>query len=259
MGFIAFTSLESGDIIYGFTFDWSFSNYSQAISQYAPIFLRSIEYGLAATAATLVISYPMSYWIAFHGGRYKSVFLFLLLLPFFVSFVIRTISWQFLLADQGILFGPLKSLHLLPQDFHVLSTSFAVISGLTYNFLPFMALPVFVSLDQIDRSLLAAAQDLYANPTQTFLRVIVPLSMPGIFAGTLLTFVPTTADFVNATILGGVNSTMIGNIIQTEFLTNNDYPIASAISVILMAALFVGVWLYARALGTEDLTGVGSL
>jgi spermidine/putrescine transport system permease protein len=146
--------------------------------------------------------------------------------------------------------------HLLPRDFHVLATSFAVVAGLTYNFLPFMALPLYVALERIDRRLLWAAQDLYATNTQTFLRVIVPLSMPGIFAGFLLTFVPTTADFVNATILGGVSSTMIGNIIQTEFLTNNNYPTASALSFILMAILFLGVFLYARALGTTDITGV---
>lgn len=252
----AFISLESGDIISGYTFDWSWSNYSQSLSEYGPIFIRSLEYGLFATAATLVISYPMAYWIAFRGGAHKSVFLFLILLPFFVSFVIRTIAWEFILADQGIIFGPLKQVHLLPQDFHVLATSFAVVAGLTYNFLPFMALPLYVSLEKIDRSLLSAAQDLYANKTQTFLRVIVPLSMPGIFAGFLLTFIPATSDFVNAAILGGVNSTMIGNVIQTAFLTNNDYPTASAISFILMAALLVGTLIYARALGTDDITGV---
>jgi spermidine/putrescine transport system permease protein len=259
MAVTAFISLQSGDILSGFTFNWNFGNYSQSVSEYGPIFLRSLEYGILATAATLVISYPMAYWIAFYGGRHKSVFLFLILLPFFVSFVIRTIAWQFILADQGILFGPLKALHLLPQDFHVLATSFAVIAGLTYNFLPFMALPLYVSLEKIDRALLSAAADLYANPTQTFLRVIVPLSMPGIFAGFLLTFIPATADFVNASILGGVNSTMIGNIIQTEFLTNNNYPIASALSFVLMAALLVGTLIYARALGTDDITGVASL
>jgi spermidine/putrescine transport system permease protein len=254
----AFISLETGDIFSGFQFDWSFGNYSQALSEYQDIFIRSLEYGLIATAATLAISYPMAYWIAFHGGRYKSVFLFLLLLPFFVSFVIRTVSWEFILADQGFLFGPLKQIHVLPQDFHVLATSFAVIAGLTYNFLPFMALPLYVSLEKIDRSVLAAAQDLYANQRQTFLRVIVPLSIPGIFAGFLLTFVPATSDFVNATILGGTNSTMIGNVIQTEFLTNNNYPAASALSFILMAALLIGVFIYARALGTSDITGVAA-
>src|SRR5579875_711767 len=259
MAVTAFISLESGNILYGYTFDWNLSNYSQGLSEYGPIYIRSLEYGLLATAATLVISYPMAYWIAFRGGRYKSVFLFLLLLPFFVSFVIRTISWQFILADQGMVLGPLKQLHLLPQDFHVLATPFAVIAGLTYNFLPFMALPIYVALDRIDPRLLSAAHDLYANHVQTFLRVVAPLSVPGIFAGFLLTFVPATSDFVNASILGGVNSTMIGNVIETEFLTNNDYPVASALSLVLMAALLVGVLIYARILGTGDVTGVAEL
>jgi len=259
MAVTAFISLESGNILYGYTFDWNLSNYSQGLSEYGPIYIRSLEYGLLATAATLIISYPMAYWIAFRGGRYKSVFLFLLLLPFFVSFVIRTISWQFILADQGMVLGPLKQLHLLPQDFHVLATPFAVIAGLTYNFLPFMALPIYVALDRIDPRLLSAAHDLYANHVQTFLRVVAPLSVPGIFAGFLLTFVPATSDFVNASILGGVNSTMIGNVIETEFLTNNDYPVASALSLVLMAALLVGVLIYARILGTGDVTGVAEL
>jgi spermidine/putrescine transport system permease protein len=258
IGVLAYVSLENGDIFSGFHFAWYWSNFSYAISTYHVIFLRSLEYGLLATGLTFVISYPMAYWIAFHGGRYKSVFLFLLLLPFFVSFVIRTVSWQFVLADQGILFGPLKDAHLLPQDFHVLATPFAVIAGLTYNFLPFMALPLYVSLEKIDRSLVSAAQDLYANKTQTFLRVIMPLSVPGIFGGFLLTFVPVTSDFVNAEILGGINTTMIGQIIETQFLTNNNYPVASAISFILMAALLVGVFIYARLLGTTDITGVAT-
>lgn len=259
MAVTAFISLESGDLFTGYQFDWNVANYAASLAAYGPIFIRSVEYGLLATALTLVISYPMVYWIAFRGGTYKSVFLFLLLLPFFVSFVIRTIAWQFILADQGIVFGPLKQIHLLPSGFHVLATPFAVIAGLTYNFLPFMALPLYVALEKIDRSWLAAAQDLYANPTQVFLRIIIPLSMPGIFAGFLLTFVPAAADFVNANILGGVNSTMIGQIIQTEFLTNNDYPVASALSFILMAILLAGTFLYARALGTEDITGIAEV
>lgn len=259
MAVTAFISLESGDIITGYTFDWSWNNYPDAVREYGPIFLRSLEYGLLATAATLVISYPMAYWIAFHGGAHKSVYLFLILLPFFVSFVIRTIAWEFILADRGIVFGPLKALHLLPNGFHVLATSFAVVAGLTYNFLPFMALPLYVSIEKIDRSLLAAAHDLYATRTQAFLRVILPLSMPGIFAGFLLTFIPATSDFVNAGILGGVSSSMIGNVIQTEFLTNNNYPVASALSFILMGALLIGTLIYARALGTDDITGVASV
>jgi spermidine/putrescine transport system permease protein len=193
----------------------------------------------------------MAYWIAFHGGRRKSFYLFLLLLPFFVSFVIRTVAWQFILSDNGILLGPLKDLHLLPSSFHVLATSLAVIGGLTYNFLPFMVLPLFVSLERIDPELVEAANDLYASRVRAFLRVVFPLSIPGVFAGVLLTFVPAAADYVSASILGGTRTTMIGNVIQTLYLTNNDYPLASALSFILMAVLIAGVIVYARVLGTE--------
>jgi spermidine/putrescine transport system permease protein len=246
-------SLQTGNLIEGFRQTWHFATYLDGVRLYRVQLLRSLEYGLIATLASLVISYPMAYWIAFRGGRHKSTFLFLILLPFFVSFVIRTLSWQFILADQGILFGPLKSLGLLPQNFHVLATSFAVVCGLTYNFLPFMALPLYVSLERIDRRLVEAAGDLYASRVQTFLKVIFPLSVPGIFAGILLTFIPVTSDPLNASILGGVGTTMIGNIIQTQFLVNNAYPMASALSFILMAGLLLGIFAYARALGTEQM------
>jgi spermidine/putrescine transport system permease protein len=244
-------SLQTGDVERGFRFTWHFANYSDALSLYHVQFVRSILYGVIVTAATFVLGYPMAYWIAFHGGRRKSFYLFLLLLPFFVSFVIRTVAWQFILSDNGILLGPLKDLHLLPASFHVLATSVAVIGGLTYNFLPFMVLPLFVSLERIDPELVEAANDLYANRVRAFLRVVFPLSIPGVFAGVLLTFVPAAADYVSASILGGTRTTMIGNVIQTLYLTNNDYPLASALSFILMAVLIVGVVIYARVLGTE--------
>jgi spermidine/putrescine transport system permease protein len=246
-------SLQTGSLDEGFRQTFHFSTYTDGITRFHTQIVRSIEYGSIATIAALVISYPMAYWIAFHGGRRKSSFLLLLLLPFFVSFVIRTISWEFLLSDNGIVLQPLKDAGILDKDFHVLATSFAVVAGLTYNFLPFMALPLYVSLERIDRSLVEAAGDLYAGKAQTFWRVILPLSIPGIFAGVLLTFIPATSDFVNATILGGVGNTMIGNIIQTQFLTNNAYPLASALSFVLMGGLLLGVFLYARVLGTDNI------
>jgi spermidine/putrescine transport system permease protein len=246
-------SLQTGSLDEGFRQTFHFSTYTDGISRYHTQLIRSLEYGLIATVAALLISYPMAYWIAFHGGRRKSSYLLLLLLPFFVSFVIRTISWEFLLSDNGIVLQPLKNAGILPGDFHVLATSFAVVAGLTYNFLPFMALPLYVSLERIDRSLVEAAGDLYASKAQAFWRVIVPLSIPGIFAGVLLTFIPATSDFINSTILGGVGNTMIGNIIQTQFLTNNAYPVASALSFVLMGGLLIGVFLYARLLGTEKI------
>jgi spermidine/putrescine transport system permease protein len=246
-------SLQTGSLEEGFRQTFSFSTYTDGIARFHTQIVRSLEYGLLATVAALLISYPMAYWIAFHGGRRKSSYLLLLLLPFFVSFVVRTVSWEFLLADNGLVLGPLKDLGVLPEDFHVLATSFAVVAGLTYNFLPFMALPLYVSLERIDRSLVEAAEDLYASKVQAFWRVIVPLSVPGIFAGVLLTFIPATSDFINSTILGGIGNTMVGNIIQTQFLTNNAYPVASALSFVLMAGLLIGVFVYARVLGTEKI------
>jgi spermidine/putrescine transport system permease protein len=250
---MASVSLQTGSIEAGYAMTWHWQNFTQGVSQYSTQLIRSVEYGLIATVAALLISYPMAYWIAFHGGHRKSSYLLLILLPFFVSFVIRTLSWQFLLADEGIVLGSLKSLHLLPADFHVLSTSFAVVAGLTYNFLPFMALPLYVALERMDPRLIEAAGDLYASRRQAFLKVVLPLSIPGIFAGVLLTFIPAAADYINASILGGPGTTMIGNIIQTQFLTNFDYPLAASLSFILMAGLLVGVFLYARALGTESI------
>ena len=249
---MASISLQTGNLIEGFRQTFHFATYWDGVTLYRAQLVRSLEFGFIATVASLLISYPMAYWIAFRGGRHKSTFLLLILLPFFVSFVIRVLSWQFILADQGILFGTLKSLGLLPRNFHVLATPFAVVCGLTYNFFPFMALPLYVSLERIDRRLVEAAGDLYASRTQTFLRVVFPLSVPGIFAGILLTFIPAVSDPLNAAILGGIGTTMIGNIIQTQFLVNNAFPMASALSFILMAGLLLGVFAYARVLGTEQ-------
>ena len=245
-------STQTGDIVNGFSQTFHWQNYVDGWNLYHVQFIRSIVYGLCATALCLVIGYPVAYWIAFHGGTHKSSLLFLLLLPFFVSFVIRTVSWNFILADNGMVLTPLKHLHVVGSDFHVLSTPAAVVGGLTYNFLPFMVLPIYVALERVDPRLLEAAADLYASRVRAFLRVVLPLSVPGVFAGVLLTFVPAASDYVNADILGGTDTTMIGNVIQTEYFTNSDYPTASALSFILMAGLLVGVFAYARALGTDD-------
>lgn len=245
-------STESGSLETGFQQTFSFSNYSDMISRYHDQLLRSLSYGLLATVICIVLAYPVAYWIAFHGGRHKSTYLFLLLLPFFVTFVIRTISWQFLLSDQGILLGPLKDHGVLPESFRLLQTPEAVVGGLVYNFLPFMVLPIYVALERIDRSLLEAARDLYAAPVSTFSKVVLPLSMPGVFAGVILTFVPAAADYVNAQILGGPGQVMIGNIIETLYLTNSDYPQAAALSSILLFALLLGIFVYAAVLGTRD-------
>jgi spermidine/putrescine transport system permease protein len=246
-------SLQTGNLEEGFRLTWHFGRFFEVLKQYRPQFVRSFAFGSIATALTLVIAYPLAYWIAFRGGKYKTTFLFMLLLPFFVSFVIRTLAWQFILADNGLVLGTLKSWHLLPESFHVLATRTAVISGIAYNFLPFMALPLYVALERIDRRVIEAAGDLYASKRQVFWHVIFPLSIPGVFAGILLTFVPAVGDYVNASILGGTNTTMIGNVIQLEFLQNFHYPVSAALSFILMFVLLIGIFAYARVLGTRSI------
>jgi spermidine/putrescine transport system permease protein len=258
IGAMASLSLQQGNLFSGFRQTFHFQTYADVITQYHDQLLRSFVYGLWTTIIAIVLAYPVAYWIATRGGRHKSTYLFLILLPFFVTFVLRTIAWQFLLADNGIVLSPLKDAHLLPADFHILATSVAVVGGLVYNFLPFMVLPIYVALERIDRSLLEAANDLYASRSQAFLRVVLPLSLPGVFAGVVLTFVPATSDYVNATILGGTSQVMIGNIIETLFIENQDYPQAAALSWVLLTALLIGVFAYARALGTEDVLDVSA-
>jgi spermidine/putrescine transport system permease protein len=246
-------SVQTGNLVDGFRQTFHFANYSHVISAYHRQLLRSIYYGGAATIISVILSYPMAYWIAFYGGRNKSTYLFLILLPFFVTFVLRTVAWQFLLGDQGLVLSWLRDSGLVGSDFHVLATGPAVIGGLVYNYMPFTLLPIYVALERIDVSLLEAAGDLYASRRQAFMRIVFPLTVPGIFAGVLLTFVPAVSDYVNASILGGTGQTMIGNIIQTLYLTNSDYPAASALSILLMGVLLVGIFAYAKALGTRDL------
>jgi spermidine/putrescine transport system permease protein len=245
-------SLQQGDVVNGFSMTWHWQNFTDGISKYHDQIIRSLWYGGASTVLQILIGYPVAYWIAFRGGSRKSFYLFLILLPFFVSFVLRTISWQFFLSDNGMLLGPLKDIGVLPGDFHILATSYAVIGGLTYNYLPFMVLPLYVALERVDHRVVEAAHDLYANRVQTFRKVVFPLTLPGVFAGVLISFVPAASDYVNASILGGTQNTMIGNIIQNEYLINQTYPEASALSFTLMAVLLVGIFIYARALGTEE-------
>ncbi|GGQ37500.1 spermidine/putrescine transport system permease protein [Actinomadura coerulea] len=245
-------SLQTGNLIDGFQQTLHWQNYTDGLSTYGDKFVRSLWYGLLATVACIALAYPAAYWIAFRGGRAKSTYLFLLLLPYFVSFILRTVSWKLVLTDNGPILGPLRDHGVLPEDFHVLDTGVAVVSGLAYNFLPFMVLPIYVALERIDPRVVEAAYDLYASRAQAFLRVILPLSLPGVFAGVIMTFVPVSSDYVNAEVLGGPQNTMIGNVIQTEYFNNSAYPTASALSFALMAILLVGIFAYARTLGTQD-------
>jgi spermidine/putrescine transport system permease protein len=295
-------SFWSGTLETGFTFSLSnWTNYPEALSDASAQFARSILYAGAATILTFLIAYPLAYTIAFKGGHYKALLLFLVVAPFFTSFLLRTISWKILLGDTGPFLGPLKTIGILPDEFRLLAEPIAVVSGITYNFLPFMTLPIYVSLEKIDHRLVEAAKDLYAGPwrpggaiagllvggilggvlgfifeypvpvwavaggiggalvgwaflSESFIRVTFPLSLPGVFAGSLLTLIPALGDYVNAEFLGNPSTTMVGNVIQNKFLVQNDYPTASALSFILMAGIIVAVAIYARALGTENLT-----
>jgi spermidine/putrescine transport system permease protein len=264
MYYLANTSLQSGSLDVGYTFNWAWHNYKDALTLYQTQFLRSIEYAGMATVFALLISYPLAYWIAFRAGRWRNLFLLLVIAPFFVTYLIRTLAWETILSDGGAvvsifhslgILDALASLGLTNSPDRLLATPIAVIAGITYNFLPFMVLPLYVSLEQMDGRLIEAAQDLYASKFKAFLRVTLPLSLPGVFAGTLLTFIPACGDFINAQLLGSPGQYMIGNVIQSKFLAITDYPAAAALSFVLMAAILAAVLVYARVLGTERLTG----
>jgi spermidine/putrescine transport system permease protein len=254
MVFLGYQSLQSG-LFPHFEFTWEFSNFSNAISDYHEQLIRSFVYAGLATVACLVLAYPLAYWIAFRAGPWRNLFLLFIIAPFFVTYLVRTLAWLNILADQGPVVGLLRDLHILGPDGRLLATTFAVVSGITYNFFPFMALPLYVSLEQIDPRLLEAAKDLYSSSTQAFLRVTLPLSAPGIVAGTLLTFIPAAGDFINAALLGTPNQAMIGNVIQAKFLESLDYPTAASLSFILMGTILIGLLVYARVVGPERLTG----
>ena len=234
-------------------FAWDFGNYTHAFNAYRDQIFRSFGYAFVATVLCLLLAFPLAYVIAFKAGRFKNLLLGLVILPFFVTFLIRTIAWKTILADEGWFVSALGAVGLLPSEGRLLSTSWAVIGGLTYNWIIFMILPLYVSLEKIDPRLLEASKDLYSSAPRSFRRVIMPLAMPGVLAGSMLVFIPAVGDFINADYLGSTQTTMIGNVIQKQFLVVKDYPAAAALSLGLMLIILVGVLLYTRALGTEDL------
>ena len=250
----ASVALQEGSLGGGYRLTFNFGIFAETVSRWDDQLVRSLQYGLAVTVLTMLIGYPMAYTIAFRGGRYKNLLLLLVIMPFFTSFIIRTISWKFILADQGFVLGTLKDLGIIEQGFRLLATPVAVISGITYNFLPFVVLPLYVALERIDPRLIEAATDLYASRLQAFLRVTLPLSIPGVFAASLLSFIPAVGDYLNAELLGSRNTTMIGNVIQRLYLVNNDYPQAAALSLILMLGILVSVVLYRRLLRGQELS-----
>jgi spermidine/putrescine transport system permease protein len=256
MAMMLIMSLQQGSLSEGFHLTWNWGIYPQVATQYSNLFVRSVTFALTATVLTLAIGYPMAYFIAFYGGRLKNALLLLVIMPFFVSFVIRTLNWRMILSDNGLLFGTFKDIGWLDQSFRFLATPASVIFGLTYNFLPFMVLPLYVALEKIDRRLIEAATDLYANRSRAFLRVTFPLSLPGVVAGSLLTFIPAVGDFINADIIGARSPevAMVGNVIQRLFLNVNDFPSAAALGFVLVAATMLFVGIYTYAVGSDRLT-----
>ncbi|MGW6881353.1 ABC transporter permease [Streptomyces goshikiensis] len=257
----ASTSVQTGSLEEGFKVTWHFQTYWDALTEYYPQFLRSLLYAATATVLCLLLGYPLAYLIAFKAGRWRNLLLVLVIAPFFTSFLIRTLAWKTILADGGPVVDVLNTLHVLDvtswlgmtEGERVLATPLAVVCGLTYNFLPFMILPLYTSLERIDTRLHEAAGDLYARPSTTFRKVTFPLSMPGVVSGTLLTFIPASGDYVNAELLGSTDTRMIGNVIQSQYLRILDYPTAAALSFILMAIVLIMVTVYIRRAGTEDL------
>ncbi|RNL79969.1 ABC transporter permease [Nocardioides marmorisolisilvae] len=243
----------NGSVLTGYDVTYHFANFGNAIKNYYPELLRSLWYAGLATLVCLVIGYVLAYAIAFKAGRWRNLLLVLVIAPFFTSFLLRTLSWKLILSDHGFVVDTLQKVHILGSDGRLLNTWFAVVAGIVYNFLPFMVLPLYASLEKIDGRLIEAAGDLYANPFKAFFKVTWPLSLPGVVAGTLLTFIPAAGDFINAQLLGGPGQRMVGNTIQSLFTSTQDYAAAGALSVILMALIVGLVMVYIRRAGTEEL------
>lgn len=252
--YLARLSLESG-VVGDLSFTWHWANYEDALSLYRDQFVRSFVYALAATAAALLLAYPLAYTIAFKAGRWRNLLLFAVIAPFFTTYLVRTLAWETILADQSPAVDLLQLIGIVPDDGRALATGPAVVAGLTYNFLPFMVLPIYASLERLDVRLIEAANDLYASSVQAFWRVTLPLSAPGIVAGTLLTFIPASGDYINAQFLGSASNQMIGNVIQALYLRQADYPSAAALSFVLMAMIMAAVLVYIRFAGSEALMG----
>ena len=246
------TSLQEGSVERGFVLTWRFANYTDAMSAFARQYVRSFSYAAMATIAALLLGYPLAYFIAHRAGRWRNLLLLLVIMPLLVSFLVRTLAWKIILADQGPVVEAFKAVGLLPANGRLLATAWAVVAGLVYNYLPFMVLPLYASLEKIDARLIEAAHDLYASPFVAFRKVTFPLSLPGVVAGTLLMFIPAAGDFVHAEFLGTPSQYMIGNVIESRFLVVLDYPAAAALSFVLMATILVLVLIYLNRVDVED-------
>jgi spermidine/putrescine transport system permease protein len=255
------TSLEVPDgsgIMGGYTYGFAIENYGKVVTQFLPQIAHSFGYALIATIAALLISYPLAYFIGVKARRFpliQGLMLTLVIAPFFISFLLRTFAWKQIFSNDSAAVTFLHQVGILGQHDYLVGTPFMVIFGLTYNFIPFMTLPLYSILERLDTRLLEAGADLYATPATTFRKITLPLTMPGIISGTLLTFIPIAGDYVNASgdFLGGTQTAMIGNVVESRFLVLNDYPTASALSVLLMGVILLLVGFYAKRSGTEDL------
>jgi spermidine/putrescine transport system permease protein len=246
------TPSPSGEIG-AFDQTFRFANFVDAATDYGPQFTRAFLYAGMATVLALLIGYPLAYMIAFKSGRLRNLLLVLVVAPFFTSFILRTVAWRQILGEEGFIVPALKALHLVPEDLALTASGFAVVAGITYNFLPFMTLPLYASIERLDPRLLEAGADLYGGPLTVLRKVTLPLTLPGIVAGTLLTFIPAAGDYVNAALLGSIGNRMIGNVVESRFFEVVDYPTAATLSFVLMAAILVLVYLYIRRAGTEEL------
>jgi spermidine/putrescine transport system permease protein len=233
---------DLGEAIYGTSLD----NYERVFDpDFLPVLFRSVGFALATVVLCLLIGYPVAYYIAIFGGRWKTVLLVLVVLPFFVNYLIRTYAWIALLGDDGLVNGVLDS------QLRFLNTPYAVIGGLVYGFLTFMILPIYAALDRMDPALIEAGKDLYGGPWQTFLHVTLPHTMQGVLAGSVLVFLPAVGDFVSASLLGGPEEVMVGNLIQQQFQASDNWPFGAALTTAMMAFLMIFMLLYLRAAGRE--------
>ena len=240
------TTDELGNALYA----WHPENYSRVFDPlFAPVLLRSVGYAAATVTLCLLIGYPIAYFIARFGGRYKYLLVALVVLPFLVNYLIRVYAWTALLSDEGIINGALQHFDLTSDSIRFLNTPYAVIGGLVYGYMAFMILPVYAALDRMDPSLIEAGKDLYANGWQTFRHVTWPATFQGVLAGGVLVFLPAVGDFVSAQLLGGTDTYMVGNLIQQQFFEANNYPFGAALTTVLMGFLLIFMVFYLRSAG----------
>ena len=237
---------ELGNAIYG----WNPENYSRVFDPlFAPVLLRSVAYAFGTVALCLLIGYPIAYYIARFGGRYKYLLVALVVLPFLVNYLIRVYAWVAILSDEGLVNGLLVDLGLTTDGVRFLNTPYAVIGGLVYGYMAFMILPVYAALDRMDPSLIEAGKDLYANGWQTFRHVTWPATFQGVLAGAVLVFLPAVGDFISAQLLGGPDTYMVGNLIHQQFFEANNFPFGAALTTVLMAFLLIFMIFYLRSAG----------